>query len=58
MGNPDSKVHGTYMGPTWGWQDPGGPHVGPMILAIWEDILSGVLKEKLNGNIFLICPYQ
>ena len=23
-----------YMGPTWGRQDPGGPHVGPMNLAI------------------------
>ena len=23
------------MGPNWGRQDPGGPHVGPMILAIW-----------------------
>ena len=33
--NLDSKVHGAYMGPTWGRQDPGGPHVGPMILAIW-----------------------
>ena len=32
--NPDSKVHGAYMGPTWGQQDPGGPHVGPMNLAI------------------------
>ena len=31
---PDSKVHGAYMGPTWGWQDPGGPHVGPMNIAI------------------------
>ena len=31
---PDSKVHGAYMGPTWGRQDPGGPHVGPMNLAI------------------------
>ena len=30
---PDSKVHGAYMGPTWGRQDPGGPHVGPMNLA-------------------------
>ena len=29
-----SKVHGAYMGPTWGRQDPGGPHVGPMNLAI------------------------
>ena len=32
---PDSKVHGTNTGPTWGRQDPGGPHVGPMNLAIW-----------------------
>ena len=31
---PDSKVHGAYMGPTWGRQDPGGPYVGPMNLAI------------------------
>ena len=33
--NPDSKVDGANMGPIWGWQDPGGPHVGPMNLAIW-----------------------
>ena len=31
----DSKVHGANMGPIWGRQDPGGPHVGPMNLAIW-----------------------
>ena len=31
---PDSKVHGTYMGPTWDQKDPGGPHVGPMNLAL------------------------
>ena len=24
--HPDSKVHGTNMGPIWGRQDPGGPH--------------------------------
>ena len=36
--HPDSKVHGAYMGPTWGRQDPGGPHVGPMIFAIWAYI--------------------
>ena len=34
--NPDSKVHGANMGPIWGRQDPGGPHVGPMNSAIWE----------------------
>ena len=33
--HPDSKVHGASMGPTWGRQDPGGPHVGHMNLAIW-----------------------
>ena len=32
---PDSKVHGANMGPTWGRQDPGGPHVGPVKLYIW-----------------------
>ena len=35
---PDSKVHGTNMGPIWGRQDPGGPHIGPMTL------LSGILE--------------
>ena len=34
---PDSKVYGANMGPIWGRQDPGGPHVGPMNFAIWGD---------------------
>ena len=34
--NPDSKVQGANMGPIWGRQDPGGPHVGPMNFAILE----------------------
>ena len=34
---PDSKVHGAGTGPIWGRQDPGGPHVGPMNFAIWDD---------------------
>ena len=33
---PDSKVHGANMGPIWGRQDPGGPHVGPMNFVIWD----------------------
>ena len=33
---PGSKVHGANMGPIWCRQDPGGPHVGPMNLAIWD----------------------
>ena len=35
MTPPDSKVCGANMGITWGRQDPGGPHVGPINLAIW-----------------------
>ena len=33
---PDSKVHAANMGSIWGRQNPGGPHVGPMNLAIWD----------------------
>ena len=32
---PDSKVHEANMGPIWGRQDPGGPHVSPMNFDIW-----------------------
>ena len=34
--NPDSKVHVTHMGPTWVLLALGGPHVGPMKIAIRE----------------------
>ena len=34
--NPDSKAHGANMGPIWGRQDPGGPHVGLVNFTIWE----------------------
>ena len=33
---PYSKVHVANMGPIWGQQGPGGPHVGPVNRAIWE----------------------
>ena len=36
---PDSKVYGANIGPIRGRQDPGGPYVGPMNLAIWEMLL-------------------
>ena len=39
---PDSKVHGANMGPIWGRQDPGGPHVGPMNFAIWDSMEAAV----------------
>ena len=55
---PDSKIHGANMGPTWGRQDPGGPHVGPMNFAIWGDTAIGELlswwgtNNDLNGARF------
>ena len=36
--HPDSKVHGTNMGPIWGRQDPSVPHVGPEDFVIWAMI--------------------
>ena len=33
---PNNKVHVASMGPTWGRQDSGGPHVCHMNLAIWD----------------------
>ena len=37
---PDSKVHGTNMGPTWVLSAPDGPHVGAMKLAIRDTYLT------------------
>ena len=37
--NPNSKVHGANMGPTWVLSAPDGPHVGPTNLAIREGTL-------------------
>ena len=39
---PDSKVHGANMGPIWGRQDPGGPHVGPH-----EPCYLGLIADKI-----------
>ena len=35
------------MGPIWGQQDPGGPHVGPMNFVIW------VVADWLAAQIFV-----
>ena len=35
---PDSKVYEANMGPIWGRQDSGGPHVRPMNFAIWDTL--------------------
>ena len=44
---PDNKIHGTNMGPTWGRQDPGGPHFGHINLAIWVYI--PYQNNEING---------
>ena len=49
---PDSKVHGANMGPIWGRQDPGGPHVGPVNLAIWGRIYSKAPQLLLHEEIY------
>ena len=48
---PDGKVHGANMGPIWGRQDLGGPHVGPMNFAIW-----GAAKSQEAGGNFESLP--
>ena len=52
--SPDNKFHGANMGPTWGRQGPGGPHVGPMNYAIWE-VLSDII---MAGNVFFRLFYN
>ena len=53
-GYPDNKVHGANMGPIWGRPDPGGPHVGPMNLAIWVLNLGNVVG--ISKSHFQLLP--
>ena len=48
---PDSKVHEDKLGPIWGRQDPDGPHVGPMNLAIWD-----YYKHHYSGQAPVLVP--
>ena len=48
---PDSKVHGANMGPIWGRQDPGGPHVGPMNLAIRVSLAQSTLDSNSGISV-------
>ena len=47
---PNSKVHGANMGPIWGRQDLGGPHVGPMNFGIWVPTFARVYVRYLHWN--------
>ena len=42
---PGSKVHGAKVGSTWGRQEIGGSHVGPINFAIWIMITKMSLKD-------------
>ena len=53
---PDGKVHVAHMGPTWGRQDPGGPHVGPMNLAIRDEF--DVLHHRANLSSIIAKPWH
>ena len=41
---PESKVHGTNMGPTLVMSAPCGPHVGLMKLAMWDPTKEGITR--------------
>ena len=41
------------MGPIWGRQDPGGPHVGPMNFAIWENLLNWIIIMLETDCLFV-----
>ena len=45
---PDSKVHGTNMGPTWVLSAPDGPHVGPMNLIIRNVVACTKYKSRVS----------
>ena len=48
---PDSKFRVAHMGPTWVLSAPGGPHVGPMNLAIRDTSMSGHWQWALTRFI-------
>ena len=49
-GYPDSKVYGANMGPIWGRQDPGGPHVGSMNLVICPWAHQQISYDTINDG--------
>ena len=55
--NPDSKVLGANMGPTWVLSAPDGPHDGPMNPAIreviWHMYASAELSEINHDDIMI-----
>ena len=56
VSHPDSKVHGANMGPTWVLSAPGGPHVGPINLAI-RDVHCPSFSNPYPHNLILLTMY-
>ena len=54
--HPDSKVHEANMGPIWGRQDPGEPHVDPMNFAIWAHIYHNSFWMISTQNDWIFRP--
>ena len=52
--DPDRKVHGANMGPTWVLSAPDGPHVGPMNLVIRGPI-DGLVQDWLIEILHCWC---
>ena len=48
---PDSKVHGAKMELIWSRRDAGGPHAGPMNVAIW-------VVFRMCGNVSCMWSYR
>ena len=46
---PDSKVHGSHMGPIWGRQDPGGPIWAPWTLLPGFVCFLATLRKRESG---------
>ena len=55
--NPDSKVHGANMGPTWVLSAPDGPHVGLMNLAIREGLDGSECSQIIYISALRRCIY-
>ena len=50
----NTNVQGANMGPTWVLSSSGGPHVGPMNLALWYNILCVTMWAIQNRSHTLI----
>ena len=55
---PDSKVHGANMGPIWGRQDPGGPHVSSMNFFIWVNFYHSFYSTAFNYHCCLFLVFM